>query len=122
MVSLSGSASEMDAVVRVDPQTGARTIVSDATTGTGPTFGTRSLMGLAVEPTGNLVVIDAAHDTVVRVDAVTGDRTVISSSAVIGSGPALVSGSIAASATGALFVAGRGFLFQVAPTLACAVW
>jgi sugar lactone lactonase YvrE len=103
------------AVVRVDPQTGARTIVSDATTGSGPTFGTRALTGFAVEPTGDLVVIDAAHDTVVRVDAVTGDRNVISSSAVIGSGPALFAESIAASATGTLFVAGRGFLFQVDP-------
>jgi len=103
------------AVMRVDPQTGARTIVSDATTGSGPTFGTRALTGLAVEPTGDLMVIDAAHDTVVRVDAVTDDRTVTSSSAVIGSGPALFAESMAASATGTLFVAGRGFLFQVDP-------
>jgi sugar lactone lactonase YvrE len=115
VVSLSGSGSETDAVMRVDPQTGARTIVSDATTGSGPPFGPLALQGIAVAPTGDLVVIDATHDTVVRVDAITGDRTVISSSAVIGSGPALFSESIAAGATGPLFVAGRGFLFQVDP-------
>jgi hypothetical protein len=39
--------------VWVDPQTGARTIISDATTGRGPAF--FSPLEIAVEPTGTLV-------------------------------------------------------------------
>jgi sugar lactone lactonase YvrE len=113
-----GKRDGQEAVMRVDPTTGARSIVSDATTGSGPPFGPR-VLGIAVEPTGDLVVIDEAQDTVVRVDAVTGNRTVISSSAVIGSGPALAPAlapdSIAASATGTLFVTGFDALFEVDP-------
>ena len=103
------------AVVRVDPLTGAQTIVSDTTTGSGPSFGSGVLTGIVVEPTGDLVVIDEEQDTVVRVDPVTGNRTVISANAVIGSGPAVRPRSIAASATGTLFVAGAGQLVQVDP-------
>ena len=66
------------AVVRVDPLTGAQTIVSDATTGSGPSFGSGGLTGIVVEPTGDIVIIDPEQDTVVLVDPFTGNRTVIS--------------------------------------------
>ena len=57
-----------------------------------------------------------------RVDTPTGNRTVIAD-AVIGSGLVVSPDSIAASATGSLFVVGSGRLFQRwTPTLACAVW
>ena len=45
----SGPGASPGAVVRVDPQTGARTIISDATTGSGPPF--QELGNIAVEAT-----------------------------------------------------------------------
>ena len=66
----------LDAVVRVDPVTGDRTIVSDAGTGTGPAF--NSPRGIAVEASGDLVVVDSDLDAVFRVDPVTGDRSLVS--------------------------------------------
>ena len=66
----------LEAVVRVDPVTGDRTILSDAGTGTGPDF--VSLRGLAVEADGRLVVVDSVLDALIRVDPVTGDRTILS--------------------------------------------
>ena len=68
--------SSLDAVVRVDPLTGDRTIVSSTSNGTGPAF--NNPLGIAVEATGDLVVVDADLDAVVRVDPVTGDRTIVS--------------------------------------------
>ena len=67
---------DLDAVVRVDPVTGDRTIVSDAGTGAGPAF--VSPGSIAVEASGDLVVTDPALRAVVRVDPVTGDRTIVS--------------------------------------------
>jgi sugar lactone lactonase YvrE len=64
------------AVVRVDPETGERTLVSDATTGRGLPF--LGLGGIAVEASGHLVVIDRDREAVVRVDPHTGDRTLVS--------------------------------------------
>jgi streptogramin lyase len=64
------------AVVRVDPRTGDRTMVSDATRGTGPAL--IAPLGFAVEANGHLVVIDSAARAVVRVDPRTGDRTMVS--------------------------------------------
>jgi streptogramin lyase len=75
---------DLTAVIRVDPVTGDRTVVSDASTGSGPAFETL-LGGIAVEADGNVVVTGA--QTVVRVDPVTGDRTVVSDAST-GSGPA----------------------------------
>ncbi len=66
----------LGAVVRVDPVSGDRTILSDARTGTGPGF--QALRGLAVEADGNLVVVDFELAAVVRVDPVSGDRTILS--------------------------------------------
>jgi hypothetical protein len=48
---------DIDAVFRVDPDTGDRTIISDDVTGTGPSFITP--YGIAVESDGSLVVIDS---------------------------------------------------------------
>lgn len=67
--------SDLDAVVRVDPATGDRTIVSDKGTGGGPTFS--GPVGIAVEASGDLVVVDLGRRAVLRVDAVTGDRAFI---------------------------------------------
>ncbi len=66
--------SGLEAVVRVDPVSGDRTIVSDAGTGSGTAF--ESPLGIAVEADGSLVVIDIGLLAVLRVDPVTGDRTI----------------------------------------------
>src|SRR5215207_5413697 len=72
------------AVVRVDPSSGDRTIVSDAGTGSGPDF--QSPINLAVEAGGQLVVVDTGLSAVLRVDPASGDRTVVSD-ANTGTGP-----------------------------------
>ena len=72
------------------------------------------MQGIAVEPTGDLLVIDDTHDTVVRVDAVTGDRTVISAGAVIGGDPALAGQRVLPLVPLGPCL-GRGSLFQVDP-------
>jgi streptogramin lyase len=72
------------AVVRVDPISGDRTIISDDSIGGGPGF--ISPRGIAVETDGTLVVTDQGLEVVVRVDPVTGDRVIISDTKT-GSGP-----------------------------------
>ena len=94
-------------VVRVDPSSGSRTIVSDTATGGGPPFG--ALAGIAVETTGQLVVVDERRRSglgrVLRVDPGSGVRTIVFD-ATIGSGPSFDSlRSIAVEATGQLVVA-----------------
>ena len=113
-------------VVRVDPQTGDRTHVSGCTAldaekrcvgeiiGAGPAFDRPA--ALAVEATGDLVVVDEGLGAVVRVDPHTGERTLVSGcpaidaqgncqGPVIGEGPAFHSPwGIAIEATGALVV------------------
>jgi hypothetical protein len=67
---------ELDAVVRVNPQTGNLAIESDAGIGNGlPLF---FPVAIAVEAAGSLVVIDREINAVVRVDLHTGNRAIIS--------------------------------------------
>ena len=66
----------LGAVLRVDPVTGNRTIVSDAGTGAGPSFG--FAVAVAVEASGDLLVADFGFHAVLRIDPVTGDRTIVS--------------------------------------------
>jgi streptogramin lyase len=123
-----------DAVVRVDPVTGDRTVLSGCIAknfntfqcfssgiGTGSPF--RSPIGIAVEPDGTLVMADEGNGidkaAIVRVDPVTGDRTVLSGcdpgaddasecTSLIGTGSPLDfaggEGGIAVEADGALVV------------------
>ena len=72
--------SSVDAVVRIDPTTGNRTVVSKASVGGGPNFS--DVRGVAVESTGDILVVDIGLEAVLRVDPCTGDRTIVSSSAV----------------------------------------
>ena len=74
----------LDAIFRVDPSTGARTVMSSSTVGTGPNHDHPNDIGL--EADGNIVAVEGTLDAVFRVDPVTGDRTVLSSSTV-GTGP-----------------------------------
>lgn len=73
------------AVLRVDPVTGDRTLISDVNHGSGPAFDIPG--GIAVVADGSLVWIDASRQTVWRINPHTGDRTLISG-ATRGSGPA----------------------------------
>jgi len=68
--------SERDAIFRVNPLTGDRTILSDDNNGSGPALISNS--GIAVEDDGSLIVVDGGLLAVVRVDPVTGDRTILS--------------------------------------------
>jgi hypothetical protein len=79
-----GSFNEPDRILRVDPASGARTIVSDATTGTGPVL--TGPYGLSVGADGGIYVTDG--DSVLRADPFSGDRSVVSS-ATVGTGPSL---------------------------------
>jgi sugar lactone lactonase YvrE len=93
-------------VVRVDAVSGDRTIVSNPTTGNGQRF--QVVVGIAVEATGQLVVVDEELAAVVRVDPISGDRTSVSN-ATTGQGlPFAFPAGIAVEAPGHLVVLDRG--------------
>src|SRR5690349_1539878 len=72
------------ALLRVDPVTGDRTILSDTTHGTGPNFNMQ--LGVTVDVAGNIFVAGNATPAIFRVDPVTGNRTILSD-ATHGTGP-----------------------------------
>ena len=71
-------------VSRVDPQSGVRTVISDASTGSGPNFVGYDPVDIAIEASGQLVV--ATSERITRIDPANGART-IASQVSIGSGP-----------------------------------
>src|SRR5439155_11979044 len=66
----------LNVVLRVDPRSGARVIVSGADIGSGPPFGQPN--GIALEASGSLVVVDLFPPRVVRIDTDSGRRTIVS--------------------------------------------
>jgi sugar lactone lactonase YvrE len=69
----------LGAVMRVNPSTGDRTLVSDASIGRGlPLF---FPVAIAVEADESLVVVDRKINAVVRVDPYIGERTIVSTGA-----------------------------------------
>ena len=84
------------AVLRLDPVTWKRTIVSDLTVGRGPLLSSFGPLvaravgvtpppialllndGITVEAMGNLIVADPSLDAILRIDARSGDRAIIS--------------------------------------------
>ncbi len=77
--------SGLAAVLRVDPISGDRVIISDASIGSGPAFD--SPLSIAIEADGSLVVdtgrdpevvVDIGLDAVLRVDPISGDRVIVS--------------------------------------------
>jgi hypothetical protein len=68
--------SDREQVLRVDPVSGDRTVVSGIGIGRGPLL--NSLQDIAVAASGALVVVDTWLGAVVRVDPVSGDRIVLS--------------------------------------------
>lgn len=77
-------------ILRIDPATGNRSVVSGgidgSTIGTGPAM--QTLYGLAIDASGNIIATSYSGNLVLKVDPVSGDRTVLGSSS-IGSGAAL---------------------------------
>jgi hypothetical protein len=71
----------LDALFAVDPASGARTIVSDASTGTGPALGAPQAVTLelgASGRTGRALVVTADPAALIAVDLATGDREELS--------------------------------------------
>ena len=92
----------LDAVLRVAPATGNRTVVSGANQGSGPDFIFPE--ALVVDSDGSLVVVDSGLGAVFRVNPGSGDRTVVSD-ARTGSGLSFVSPSgIAVESSGRIVV------------------
>jgi hypothetical protein len=100
LVSYRREGAAFGAIRRVDPVTGARTLVSgcqdtacNMVRGAGPVF--VDLFGLATGPAGVLYASDSILDAVLRIDLASGDRTLVSGcgdatcSAAAGAGPRL---------------------------------
>ena len=68
----------INGVVRIDPITGTRMVVSSNQTGHGSGPGLEVTQNLAIQLDGSIVVTNGLLGAVVRVDEVTGDRQVIS--------------------------------------------
>ena len=84
LVVVDGTVANGRPIIRIHPLTGGRTIVSDASVGSGPSLVVPR--GIAVETSGALLVVDRALRAVVRIDPVSGDRRVLSDD-MIGVGP-----------------------------------
>jgi streptogramin lyase len=65
--------SRRDTVLRVDPVTGDRTLVSGSDRGTGPHF--EYPLGMALHPDGRIFLADQNRRAIVVIDPATGDRT-----------------------------------------------
>jgi sugar lactone lactonase YvrE len=119
------AAPSFPAVIRVDPVTGDRTLVSGCSVfdfasstctvevGTGPPLG--SPEALAIEASGAIIVGDTEAKALLRVNPASGNRTVVSGcanalcSATVGTGPPLdYPQALAVEAHGTLVVADRG--------------
>jgi hypothetical protein len=64
------------AVVRIDPVSGERRVLSDDMIGVGPVFS--DPVDIMVESTDQIVVLDMGLRAIVRVEAQHGDRAIIS--------------------------------------------
>jgi sugar lactone lactonase YvrE len=74
-------------ILRVNPLTGARILISGQGVGSGDAFG--NIRGIAVGSDGSLIVTDLANQAIYRVDPTTGLRTILSD-ATHGTGLALM--------------------------------
>ena len=85
-------------LIKVDPTTGAQTIVSSADNFNYP-------VGIAVEGDGNLIVVDALAKKVIRVDPTTGVQTVLSDATNASQGlPFLLPTHVSLDGTGQLYI------------------
>lgn len=94
----------IDSVVRIDPVTLDRIIVSDSTHGSGPWNVDGLHVGMALDPNGNIILASYDYSEIIRIDRTTGDREIVSSLSV-GSGPALFGPTgLAVAQDGTIFV------------------
>lgn len=115
----------LDAVVGVDPITGARSIISgcpqgddpcpESLVGSGPAF--LRILSIAAETPRSLIVTDVDLGAVVRVNIGTGDRIIVSDAST-GQGPVFFNPvGLTVDSNGVIFVAdaGHGAIFRVDP-------
>lgn len=97
--------SDTDRILKIDPVTGNRAILSGQGVGAGIDISTAG--GIALEASGDLLVTDFALDLIWRVDLITGDREYVSGGG-LGSGPALQGPTgLAVNADGTIFIMNR---------------
>lgn len=98
-------------IMRIDLDTGARTILSRQFPGSGPRL--QSPAAVALAPSGqHVLVTDVGQSALLTIDMATGERSVLSSSNV-GGGPALQSGfslDVDASANQAFIISGQSLI------------
>ncbi|HEY1274026.1 MAG TPA: hypothetical protein VGF25_03920 [Thermoleophilaceae bacterium] len=103
-------------VIRVNPTTGARTVVTQNTAPPGgPLFD--APFGITTEANGNIVVADATLAALVRVNPATGARTVLSDNTTPAGSPAFNDPYGIARAANGDIVVGDGFAFNGAAGL-----
>ncbi|MDH3599794.1 MAG: NHL repeat-containing protein, partial [Candidatus Tectomicrobia bacterium] len=102
---------EQQAVIRVDPATGNRSIVSGNAVGRGPALDTPA--AIAVEAGGDIVV--AGFESILRVHPATGDRTIVSDGNRGGGPPLDAPVAMTVTPSGALAVADGNRLLRVDP-------
>ncbi len=124
VIDFSAGTGGQGALFRVDPTTGARTLLSDFGVGANPG---QTPFGVAVEPGGSILVIDPTAGTglqgaLFRVDPTTGARTLLSDFGV-GANPGQPPVGVAIEPGGSILVTdedagtgGQGALFRVDPT------
>lgn len=104
--------SDGERILKVDPLTGNRSLLSGENVSTGSDVGTgfdfAGPYGLVLEADGSLLVTDAVLNAIFRVDTATGDRSFMSGGG-IGSGPPLQTPvGLAADIDGTIFVPDQG--------------
>ncbi len=123
LVTDSADDSSFSAVFRVDPATGARSVLSgcadptcSSVIGAGPQFG--KVFGIALEAGGDLLVTDRSLDAVIHVDAATGDRTALSGCADASCSSATADGTLLSEPLGITVVPEPGAWPSLAACLA----
>jgi glucose/arabinose dehydrogenase len=123
VIDYSAGAGSLGALFRVDPTTGNRTVLSNfGNAGQGTTGGLPA--GIAIESTGQILVIGYVNGALFRIDPTTGNRTLLSDFGNAGQGATGVNPiDIAIESTGQILVidptagtGGIGALFRVDPT------
>ncbi len=105
--SFSGGATNPPYLLRIDPVSGAREILSSNTVGSGPALA--NFGGLALEKGGTLLLGQGTTEAVLRVDPLTHDRTTVSQFSVAGTGPEIDDlRGLALGSEGELFAIDRG--------------
>jgi outer membrane protein assembly factor BamB len=72
-----GGTNREGALVKVDPKTGNRSVISDFGDGAQGPLGANCAAGLAVEPKGNIYVLDFCIPGIFKIDPNTGNRTLL---------------------------------------------